>query len=66
MLKNLESDLDGKAWACTDTHKRRLIVKTTAINEEEEYYDHWDNTIPLEDEIKEHKKPADEEILKED
>ena len=36
LLKNLESNLDGKAWACNDTHGRRLRVRTTAINEGEE------------------------------
>ena len=49
MLKNLNSDLDGKAWACNDTHGRRLRVRTTKIDEEEEYFDHWDNTTPIND-----------------
>ena len=66
MLKNLESNLDGKAWACTNTHRRRLRVKTTGINEEDEYYDHWDNTIPLENEIQENTIPAEDKILEEE
>ena len=66
MLKNLESNVDGKAWACTDTHKRRLRVKTAGIKEEDEYYDHWDNTIPLENEIQETTIPAEDKILEEE
>ena len=48
-LRNLESNLDGKAWECTETHGSRLIVRTTEIQEEEEYQDSWDNTISMED-----------------
>ena len=48
-LRKLQSNLDGKAWECTDTHRPRLRVKTTGINEEDEYMDHWDNTIPAKD-----------------
>ena len=66
MLKNLESNLDGKAWACTDTHKRRLRVRTAGIEEEDEYYDHWDNTIQLEDETQENTIPAEDKILEEE
>ena len=51
MLQNLKSNLDGRAWECTDTHRPRLRVKTTGINEEDEYLDHWDNTIPVENKI---------------
>ena len=50
MLKNLNSDLDGSAWACNDTHGRRLRVRTTKINEEEEYMDHWDNITTINEE----------------
>ena len=66
MLKKLESNLDGKAWACTDTHKRRLRVRTTGIEEEDEYYDHWDNTVELEEETQENTIPADDKILEEE
>ena len=48
-LKNLGSGLDGKAWGCSGTHGRRLIVRTTKINEEEEYSEHWNNTRDIED-----------------
>ena len=47
-LRNLESNLDGKAWECTETHRPRLRVRTTGIQNEEEYQDNWDNTIPAE------------------
>ena len=30
-VKRLQSNLDGKAWGCTDTHRPRLRVKTTGI-----------------------------------
>ena len=66
MLKNLESNLDGKAWACTDTHKRRLRVRTAGIEEEDEYYDHWDNTIQLEEKTQENTIPAEDKILEEE
>ena len=66
MVRNLKSDLDGKAWECTDTHRPRLRVKTTGINEEDEYYDHWDNTIPLENEIQENTIPTEDKILEEE
>ena len=49
MLKNLNSTLGGAAWACNDTHDRHLRVKTTKINAEKEYLDHWDNTTPIND-----------------
>jgi len=32
----------------------------------DEYYDHWDNTIPLEDEIQENTIPAEDKILEEE
>ena len=66
MLKNLESNLDGKAWACTDTHKRRLRVRTAGIEEEDEYYDHWDNTVQLEEETQENTILAEDKILEEE
>ena len=47
-LRKLKTGLDGKAWECTDTHRPRLRVRTTGIQEEEEYQDSWDNTIPAE------------------
>ena len=49
-LRKLHSDLDGKAWECTDTHRPRLRVRTTGIDESDEYLDHWDNTIPAKEE----------------
>ena len=48
-LRNLESNLEGKAWESTETHGPRLRVRTTEIQEEEEYQDSWDNTISMED-----------------
>ena len=65
MLKNLESNLDGEAWACNDTHRPRYRVNTTGNNEDYKYYDHWDNTVSLEEEVQENTVPADEETLKE-
>ena len=50
VLRKLHSDLDGKAWECTDTHRPRLRVKTTGVEESDEYLDHWDNTIPANEE----------------
>ena len=50
MLKNLESGLDGKAWGCNESHGRRLLVRTTKINDEEEYDEHWDNITTINDE----------------
>ena len=47
-LRKLQSNLDGKAWECTDTHRPRLRVRTTGIQEEDEYQDHWDNIVPAE------------------
>ena len=47
-LRKLESNIDGKAWECTDTHRRASRVRTTGIQNEEEYQDNWDNTIPAE------------------
>ena len=60
MLKNLDSSgLDGKAWACNDTHGRRLRVQTSKINTEEEYSEHWDNTTSIDDkEIEEKTLPS--------
>ena len=49
-LKNLDSGLDGKAWGCSTNHGRRLIVRTTKMNEEEEYSEHWNNTTLINDE----------------
>ena len=47
-LRKLQSNLDGKAWECTDTHRPRLRVRTTGIQDEDEYQDNWDNTVPAE------------------
>ena len=47
-LRKLQSNLDGKAWECTDTHRPRLRVRTTGIQNEDEYQDNWNNTIPAE------------------
>ena len=50
VLKKLQSDLDGKAWECTDTHRgQRFRVRTTSLEEEDEYLGHWDNTIQAEE-----------------
>ena len=46
-LRRLDSGLDGNHWECTETHRRHLRVRTTGIQEEEEYLDSWDNTIPV-------------------
>ena len=48
-LRKLQSNLDGKAWECTDTHRPRLRVRTTGVQESDEYLDHWDNTVPAEE-----------------
>ena len=49
-LRNLDSGLDGKAWECSGTHeRRRLRVRTTGVQEEDEYQDNWDNTVPAQD-----------------
>ena len=48
-VRQLQSNLDGKAWECTDTHRPRLRVKKTGIQEEEEYLESWDNTISAEE-----------------
>ena len=45
--KRLGSGLDGNYWKCSETHGRRLRVRTTGLQEEEEYLDSWDNTIPV-------------------
>ena len=42
-------NLDGKKWECTETQRPRLRVRTTGVQEEDEYQDSWDNTIPAED-----------------
>ena len=47
-LKDLESSLDGKQWECKENHGRRLRDKTTGVQDEAEYQDNWDNTIPVE------------------
>ena len=47
-LRKLQSNLDGKAWECTDTHRPRFRVRTTGVLQEDEYLDHWDNTIQAE------------------
>ena len=49
ILRNLETGLDGKKWECTETHRPRLRIRTTGVQEEDEYQDSWDNTIPTED-----------------
>ena len=55
-LRNLESKL-GPAWECTETHRPRLRVKTTGVEEESEYQDSWNNIVPIP------KTEAPEEIL---
>ena len=49
-LRRLQSNLDGKAWECTETHGPRLRVKTTGIEDETEYMESWDNTVPAKEE----------------
>ena len=48
MLKNLNSGLDGNKWGYSQTHRPRLRVRTTGLQEGDEYQDSWDNTIPVE------------------
>lgn len=48
-LKNLESGLDGPSWECKEMHGRHLRVKTTGIEDEDEFKDSWDNTQPIQD-----------------
>ena len=48
-LKNLESGLDGPSWECTEMHGRRLRVRTTGLDDENEYKDSWDNTLPIQE-----------------
>ena len=48
-LLKIQSNLDGKAWECTDTHRPRFRVGITGVQEEYEYLDHWDNTVPAEE-----------------
>ena len=48
-LRKLQSNLDGKAWECTDTHRPRFRVRTTGIQEEDEYLDHWDIIMQAEE-----------------
>ena len=47
-LRNLESNIEGKAWECTETHRQRLRARKTGIHKEEEYQDNWENMIPAE------------------
>ena len=49
-VRRLQSNLDGKAWECTETHRPRLRVKTTGIEEEAEYMGSWNNTVPAKEE----------------
>ena len=46
-LKNLDSKLDGHTWECTETHRPRLRVRTTGVEEESEYQDSWNNIVPI-------------------
>ena len=45
--RRLGTGLDGNYWQCKESHGRRLRVRTTGLQEEEEYMDSWDNTIPV-------------------
>ena len=46
--RRLGTGLDGNYWQSTESHGRRLRVRTTKLQEEEENLDSWDNTIPAE------------------
>ena len=39
MLRNLNSGLDGNKWGCSQTHRPRLRVRTTGLEEGKEYQD---------------------------
>ena len=47
--RRLGTGLDGNYWQCTETHGRRLRVKTTTLQKEEEYRDSWDNTVIMDE-----------------
>ena len=47
--RRIGTGLDGNYWQCTESHGWRLRVRTTTLQEEEEYRDSWDNTILVDD-----------------
>ena len=51
--RRLDTGLDGNYWQYTETHGRRLRVKTTKLQKEEEFWDSWDNTINMDEPIAE-------------
>ena len=55
-VRRLQSNLDGQAWGCSDTHGPRLRVRTTGVEEEEEYLDSWNNIVPAH----EHEQPKED------
>ena len=44
----LITDLDGGYWQCNQEHGRRLRVRTTKLQNEEDLEDTWDNITHLE------------------
>ena len=46
--RRLDTNLDGGYWHCEEQHGRRLRVRTTELEEEEELKDSWDNIIHME------------------
>ncbi len=48
--RRLQSNLDGGYWQCNQEHGRRLRVRTTKIQDEEDLTDTWDNISNLEQE----------------
>ena len=59
--RRLDTGLDGNYWQYTETHGRRLRVKTTKLQKEEEFWDSWDNTINMDE-----PKAEGERLTKED
>ena len=49
MLRNLDSGLDGNAWACNNNHGPRYRIKRAEF--EEEFQESWDNTRTVDTEI---------------
>ena len=48
-VRKLKSDLDGKAWECTSSHRQRFKVTTASVDQENEYLESWDNVIHMEE-----------------
>lgn len=49
MLSNLDTGLNGNAWACNKNHGPRYRIRRTKF--EEEFQESWDNTRPVDTEI---------------